>query len=341
MTDVDCSIPSSRRTGQQPGSVTVVIPYHNEESALLDRAIESVHAQSFSGAIDVIVVDDASEQGPEVSADSSIPIQVIRSGKNLGAAGARNLGLEAARGEFVAFLDADDVYLPDKLHGEVNWLLGSPEAVLVGAGGYIHRKGKIWAHVPHLVKSFCGDDPPSAPWLLPEYAAQRICYYYGYHTCGFTVRRQAICAVRGFDTSYCWGEDWELQIRLAQLGRIGFVPTLGYRYISRGNSITTTRNPRKAESAARLHRRSRHSVSKLTRSERRLLRQYEQTELLNASQIYTEARQPLSAWRCAGKAACLYPSLGGIRAIVETTVQLPTILFQNGRQRRAKLKGNE
>lgn len=93
--------------------VTIIIPCYNAESFVAD-AIESAFAQTFKD-IEIIVVDDGSTDGTiDVINRYANRIRILRQ-RNLGAPAARNNGMRAARGEFVQFLDADDILLPSKV----------------------------------------------------------------------------------------------------------------------------------------------------------------------------------------------------------------------------------
>ncbi|HEY2324319.1 MAG TPA: glycosyltransferase family A protein, partial [Thermoanaerobaculia bacterium] len=94
-------------------SVSVVIPSYNY-ARYLGEAIDSALAQTLP-PLEVIVVDDGStDETSEVLATYADRIRVLRQ-KNSGVAVARNSGIAAAHGEYVAFLDADDIWLPRKL----------------------------------------------------------------------------------------------------------------------------------------------------------------------------------------------------------------------------------
>jgi len=100
--------------------VSVIIP-HFSRPALLARALRSVDAQTYR-PLEVIVVDDASPLDPEpgiVALGLQLDIRVIRLEKNAGPSAARNAGLQAAAGDYVAFLDSDDEWLPAKLEIQV------------------------------------------------------------------------------------------------------------------------------------------------------------------------------------------------------------------------------
>lgn len=106
--------------------VSVVIPTHNR-SALLRAALDSVHNQTFTD-YEVIVVDDGSTEDLRavISGHPARP-QLIRSPDQSGPAAARNCGIRAANGEFIAFLDSDDLWLPTKLERFVTALRADPK----------------------------------------------------------------------------------------------------------------------------------------------------------------------------------------------------------------------
>jgi glycosyltransferase involved in cell wall biosynthesis len=93
-------------------AVSVIIPAYNAED-FLARAIRSVEAQSFRD-FELLVIDDGSTDGTAEVARGFGSVRYVR-GPHQGEAGARNLGLEEATGELVAFVDADDEWLPEKL----------------------------------------------------------------------------------------------------------------------------------------------------------------------------------------------------------------------------------
>ena len=103
-------------------TVSVVIPTYNARSTI-ERALQSVANQSLN-ATEVIVIDDASTDDTinivsEFSATSKIAIRILRSDQNAGPGSARNRGWDSSTGEFIAFLDADDVWHPQKLEIQV------------------------------------------------------------------------------------------------------------------------------------------------------------------------------------------------------------------------------
>lgn len=99
---------------------SVIIPAHNS-AATLARAVDSVLAQSYP-AQEIIVVDDGSaDETPEVAARYGERLRYIRQ-DNAGVSSARNQGAQAAHGDWLAFLDADDWYYPDRLRLHAEWI---------------------------------------------------------------------------------------------------------------------------------------------------------------------------------------------------------------------------
>jgi glycosyltransferase involved in cell wall biosynthesis len=106
--------------------VSVVIPAHNARTTL-ERALRSVVAQTYSH-FEVVIVDDASVDDTADLARSfpGLDIRVERLDSQSGAAAARNRGIEVSRGEFIAFLDADDEWTPEKTALQLPILLNDP-----------------------------------------------------------------------------------------------------------------------------------------------------------------------------------------------------------------------
>jgi len=98
-------------------TVSVVIPYYNAADTL-ELALKSIAEQTYS-ALETIVIDDASTEEQATAAASIIAgfmaARLVRLERNSGPSAARNRGIDEARGEFVALLDADDRWLPQKL----------------------------------------------------------------------------------------------------------------------------------------------------------------------------------------------------------------------------------
>lgn len=114
--------------------VTIITPTFNRGS-LISRAIQSVLDQSYVH-FEYLIIDDASTDNTEevVKKFNDPRISYIRYAKNGGNAVARNVGVKAAKGDFIAFLDSDDEYLPNYLSRAVNYLKSEAKASFLWAG---------------------------------------------------------------------------------------------------------------------------------------------------------------------------------------------------------------
>lgn len=107
-------------------AISVVIPVF-EGGINLSLALASVAAQTLA-PLEILVVDDASSAPPhEIVARAGLPARLLTSPQNNGPAAARNLGVRHARGRFIAFLDADDLWLPGKLAAQAAAALARPD----------------------------------------------------------------------------------------------------------------------------------------------------------------------------------------------------------------------
>ncbi|MFN3919405.1 MAG: glycosyltransferase family 2 protein [Methylohalobius sp.] len=108
--------------------VSVVLPTHNRRE-LLAEAIASLEQQSYSGPIEILIADDASS--PPVTPSSlpacRLPIRIVRHSTPKGGAAAKNLGIRAARGEYLVFLDDDDLLAPGYVEDALTSLRLHPE----------------------------------------------------------------------------------------------------------------------------------------------------------------------------------------------------------------------
>ena len=209
-------------------SVSVVVPAFNAERTVPD-ALRSVLAQTFTD-VEVIVIDDGSRDGTlAVVGEIADPRLRVASFPNGGVATARNHGIPLARGELVAFIDADDRWTPDKLEAQVAALARCPAAGAAyswtvnvdEAGRERSRQRPVF---------FEGD-------VLRELLVENF-------TCSgsnILVRRAAFESVGDFDTSLGVSEDWELCVRLAARWPFALVPR--YQVLYRQMPGSVSRDP--------------------------------------------------------------------------------------------------
>jgi hypothetical protein len=183
--------------------VTVVIPSYNG-ARYLGEAIESVLAQSHP-SVETIVVDDGSvDETGSLVASYGDRIRCVRQ-ENRGLAAARNSGVRAAGGAYVAFLDHDDRYLPEKIARQVAVFRERPEVGLVHTG---------WHFIDELGRRLGqrGWSPAEGDVLEPLLLGNLV------HPGAVMVRRDRLLEVGGFDEARTGLEDWDLWLRLSVRG---------------------------------------------------------------------------------------------------------------------------
>ncbi|HEY3727608.1 MAG TPA: glycosyltransferase [Solirubrobacteraceae bacterium] len=194
--------------------ISVVIPAFNAE-AFLAEAIESVLAQDY-GPVEVIVVDDGSTDRTAAVA-SCYSVACLRQA-NSGQAAARNAGVAAARGAFVSFLDADDLWRPSKLSTEIAHLQAHPELDYV---------------LVHMQRSLS----PGAPWPPGTPASWFKEPQPGTLPSAALVRRAVLDRIGPFQTGFRHGSDTEWQARAADAGtRWELLPNVLVEYRIHGNN---------------------------------------------------------------------------------------------------------
>jgi glycosyltransferase involved in cell wall biosynthesis len=214
-----------------PLTVSVVIPAFNRAHTI-GRAIESALAQTRRPA-EVIVVDDRSTDGTrEVLADWQRREPLVRAVcrvKNGGPAGARNAGVQAAHGDVIAFLDSDDVWLPEHLERSAGLLDADPGIDLafadvrrVTTAGTVLHSSFLSGH--KRVGRHLEPHPAGPGWFrfrVPETEVLYADYVVPVQT---TVIRTAVARAFPFDERLRGPEDYQLALRLARAGkRFGYV----------------------------------------------------------------------------------------------------------------------
>ncbi len=196
--------------------VSVVIPAYNEE-IYLPLCLKSINKQNYPGEYEVIVVDNASTDNTAKVA-INWGAKVVYESKRSPAC-ARQKGAETAKGEIIAFIDADTQAPPYWLSTIVRRFLKEPRLVVV-SGPYAYfdagRLVKIVSYLSNFI-FICLDQ-------FFRFVFRKGGALWGSN---FAVRRSALLAVGGFDTSIkFYGEEYELSLRLRKVGKGGIIPWL-------------------------------------------------------------------------------------------------------------------
>jgi glycosyltransferase involved in cell wall biosynthesis len=237
---------------EEAGLVSVIVIFLNEERYLRD-AVESVLRQDYSSWELLLVDDGSNDASPAIAreyaaSDGRIQFLTHPGGGNRGMSAARNLGLAHARGEYVAFLDADDVYLPQRLSRHVEVLQKYPHIAVTGssyirwlateAGAPIRREDL--AHLRHFVVA--GDVVWNPP--LGLVVVTRVPYL-NMGTFSLTVRRRVAREVGGFEDRFrSLYEDQVFASKL--LARFPFYVIQDYLALYRHHEESATRRAKAA-----------------------------------------------------------------------------------------------
>lgn len=210
--------------------ISVIIPAYNSEKTI-GETIQSVLNQTFSDFELIVINDGSTDKTLEITSHIQDSRIKVFSYPNAGGAISRNRGFSHSSGEFIAFLDADDLWTPDKLEAQLKALQSNPEAAVayswlnvidesgkfLRGGNYRTENGDIFAKLFLVPFVESGSNP--------------------------LIRRQAFIDVNGFDESLPASQDYDLYLRLA--ARYNFIavplPQVLYRISSNSMSANVKR----------------------------------------------------------------------------------------------------
>jgi glycosyltransferase involved in cell wall biosynthesis len=243
-------------------SISVVIPAHNAEGTL-DRALSSVLAQTLPPS-EIIVVDDASNDGTARLAKSysGHGVNLLSLPECRGAAAARNAGIGGAKGAWIAFLDADDEWLPAKLEKQTAAICTRPDASFIFCASE-----EFSADGQSLGDTFRG-------WPVTigteTWKALLACNFVATPT--VVARRSLLLQLRGFDDTLKVAEDQDMWIRLALTGPPVYLPEVLARVHVQTDSLSSwCLTDQHAHTVPMIGRHLDNLQSRLTRSEARAI----------------------------------------------------------------------
>jgi glycosyltransferase involved in cell wall biosynthesis len=211
--------PQTRGDADLVPEVTVAIPVFNA-GRTIGAALQSVFSQTYRN-YEVIVVDDGSTDDTAAQlAEWADRITYVHQ-PNRGPAGARNEALRRARGRFIAFLDADDVWLPRKLERQVAYFAAFPATGLLHTAAIVSQAPTRTAleTLDHVSPDVIGD-PPARAYCDLFHGRVDI------NTLTVMVRRDVLAECGGFDERReLHVEDWDLWLRIAARHPVGYLRT--------------------------------------------------------------------------------------------------------------------
>lgn len=224
-------------------TISVVIPAYNR-AATIETAIRSVIAQT-RPPHEVIVVDDGSSDGTaDVVAGLALPGVRLIQQANGGISAARNSGIRAATGEWVAFQDSDDEWLPRKLELQVEGLAAATDSPIAGYCGLLITGTPDEAEAGPAGRRRIAYHPDPSVTLVAGRILRTLMATNPISTQTLLARRDVLLEVGLFDTGLKSLVDWDIAIRLAAHGSIAFVdePLVVQHFTP--NSITRDRAKR-------------------------------------------------------------------------------------------------
>jgi glycosyltransferase involved in cell wall biosynthesis len=183
-------------------SISVIIPVYNGEKTI-HETIESVLNQTLSD-FEVIVINDGSQDSTlEIVSSIQDPRLKVISYPNAGLSVTRNRGISLASGDYIAFIDADDLWTPDKLESQFKALQANPQAAVAYS----------WTN--HIDESSQFSRTGSHMTVSGNVYAKLLLANFLENGSNPLIRRQALTTVGGFDETLIAAEDWDMYLRLA------------------------------------------------------------------------------------------------------------------------------
>lgn len=222
-------------------TVSVVVPTFNRAS-FLGAAVQSIREQTYP-IHEILIVDDGSTDDTEAVIGALGPgIRYVRQ-SNAGPAAARNRGIGEASGDYVAFLDTDDRWLPGKLALQIDVVKRYPEVALVCADMVIESEEGSRSTASNFERrelqtmfaGLAGRPVPDAPALL-----LKINFI---NTSTVLARRNVLLELRGFDSRLRYGEDLEFWLRIAAQHAIACVPSVQEIRVEHATNVTRSIEP--------------------------------------------------------------------------------------------------
>lgn len=194
--------------------LSVIVPTYNCE-AFIGDALDSILSQGHA-QMEIVIADDGSTDGTLAVVERfGSRVRVFRQA-NRGPAAARNLAVRESRGDYLAFLDGDDLWLPDKLSAQMAYLRANPQTKVVYGNWLVwNTQADGRYHAEDLVVP-ADDDPTliedeNSGWVYPKLLLDSII-----HIIAAVIHRSVYERVDGFDESLRTGSDWDFWLRVAQ-----------------------------------------------------------------------------------------------------------------------------
>lgn len=302
-------------------TISVVIPAYNAAGTLA-RALDSIGAQTLA-PLEVIVVDDGSSDSTgQVVAGyaghfTGVPVRYVRQ-DNAGPSAARNRGVAEARGDWIAFLDADDWYYPDRLIRHARMIEADSRLdFLVGSFDYRDAQGALM-HASMtdsaLGRELLGHEPPIAHAVIEGDALGRYITEQFSDTRMLTLPRATFAEIGGFPLDLKICEDVVFLLRLcARSSRIGVTLEPGAVYSVHEAGLIRSDRLRAQTESVRALRGEASRMKQAPEAIRRAWRQMVKDAYLDLSYHLAKRGQRAAAIACIGRSMAFQPAVSDLR----------------------------
>ncbi|MDX3906472.1 MAG: glycosyltransferase family 2 protein [Pigmentiphaga sp.] len=252
--------------------ISIILPTYNR-APYLTPSIKSVLNQTWDGDLEMIVVDDCSNDNTEevIAALDDARVSYIKSRKRTGAASARNTGVRASTGEWIAFVDSDTIWYPEKLAKQVTAISDASNDYALVYCRLRKQKGNDWEVHPTRVHSGA--------------VYEQLLFDNFIDTPSVLMKRKAFEAVGGFDARLPRFQDWDLFLRVAQQGEVLGMEEVLFDSLTLAGAISSNHNAR-LEALLIIHSKYLNDISKNSELTSRFL-----AKIVNAYLIVDEPRK--------------------------------------------------
>lgn len=204
--------------------VTVLMSVYNGEK-YLHEAIDSILNQTFSD-FEFIIVDDGSTDMTNniIRSYKDTRIKVLKNPTNIGLTKSLNIGLQKAKGEYIARMDADDISFPERLCKEVNYLDHNPKYAVVGTFAEI-----IDSESNEIGK----EERPTSSFQIKKLLKVGNCFAHG----SVMIRKKYLYETGFYDETFKRSQDYDLWLRMAQKFQLANIPQYLYAWRNHRDNI--------------------------------------------------------------------------------------------------------
>lgn len=210
--------------------ISVVMSTYNPEKKYLEQSLKSILGQSYS-EFEIILVDDGSTIDiPLLIRECGINdnrINYYKLEKNMGLTFALNYGIRKSKGKYIARMDDDDLSMQDRLKKQVSYLEDNEECVVCFSGmEVINKNSDVIRTVIHKIKQKS---------LINRLLIRGNCFTHS----SAIIKKEAFVSVNGYDEKLYYSQDYDLWMRLIQIGEIGYIqePLVQWRDIGNEKSL--------------------------------------------------------------------------------------------------------